>query len=90
LIPNGIVQKCTFAWYQEKHVSTCKISTKVSHNITGEESMLRDGFLCGRGGEAGAHRLESNTPRKMAKNNVKKLFEHFCHAKMFRWGRTFF
>ena len=33
LIPNGIVQKCTFLWYQEKHVSTCKISTKVSHNV---------------------------------------------------------
>jgi hypothetical protein len=20
----------------------------------------------------------------------RKMFEHFCHAKMFRWGRTFF
>jgi hypothetical protein len=35
--------------------------------------MLRDGFLCGGGGEAGAHRLESNTPRKMAKNVQKNV-----------------
>ncbi len=27
--------ECTFAWHKEKQISTCKISTKVSHNVTG-------------------------------------------------------
>jgi hypothetical protein len=43
--------------------------------------MLRSGFLWEGGGETGAHRLESNTPRNKAKM-FRKMFEHFCHAKI--------
>jgi hypothetical protein len=39
--------------------------------------------LSAGGGKAGAHRLESNIPSKKAKL-FRKMFEHFCHAKMFR------
>jgi hypothetical protein len=35
--------------------------------------MLRNGFLCGGGAKAGAHRLESNTSMKMAKNVQKNV-----------------
>ncbi len=35
--------------------------------------MLRDGSLCGGEGGASTHRLESNTPRKMAKNVQKNV-----------------
>jgi hypothetical protein len=36
----------------------------------------------------GAHRLESNIPSNKAKM-FRKIFEHFCHAKMFRWDEHF-
>jgi hypothetical protein len=40
------------------------------------------------GREVGAHRLESNIPSKKA-NMFRKMFDHFCCAKMFKWGLTF-
>jgi hypothetical protein len=33
-----LTELCSMPWYQDKHVSTCKISTKVSHNVTSTES----------------------------------------------------
>ncbi len=43
----------------------------------------------GGGGEAGAHRLESNTPRKMAKNVQKNVWT-FLSCKNVQMGRNIF
>jgi hypothetical protein len=51
--------------------------------------MLRDGFLCGGGEEPGAHRLESNTPRKMAKNVQKNVWT-FLSCKNVQMGTNIF
>jgi hypothetical protein len=43
--------------------------------------MLRNGFICQGGGEAGAHRLESNIPSKKAKIVQKKMLNIFVMQK---------
>jgi hypothetical protein len=51
--------------------------------------MLRNGFLCGGGGKLAHIGWNQIHPAKRQKM-FRKMFEHFCNAKMFRWGRTFF
>ncbi len=50
--------------------------------------MLRNGFICQGGGELAHIGWNQIYPAKQ--KVFRKMFEHFCHAKMFRWGQTFF
>jgi hypothetical protein len=46
--------------------------------------MLRNGFLCRGGGELAHIGWNQIHPAKREKM-FRKVFEHFCHAIMFRW-----
>jgi hypothetical protein len=46
--------------------------------------------LFAEGGGKLAHIGWNRTYPAKRQKMSRKMFEHFCHVKMFRWGRTFF